>query len=340
MKKRVLVAVTVLATLALAAIGASATDGNLVTNGGFEAPVVAATQGWDIYDSGYTGLGWIVEWRSDVPASWGGWNRPYPAHLELHRGVNNWLPHLGDQHAELDTDWNDHVGSLNNEPASVKIYQNLATCPGETYTLQYAWSPRPTHGNNVLEVWWDGEKIATHTGSGGSNTAWTVPTWTPTASTQWTELAFVEGGTNDSLGMFLDDVSVVGPTHPCVLEVDIDIKPGSYPNCFNINGHGVIPVAILGSADFDVTQVDVPTLEFGGLDVRVKGNGAPQCSVEDVSGDFTYPEGAPDGYDDLVCQFVDDAGAWTPDDGTATLSGELYDGTLIEGSDEICLRPE
>jgi hypothetical protein len=138
--------------------------------------------------------------------------------------------------------------------------------------------------------------------------------------------------------MFLDAVSVVELS--CELEVDIDIKPGSYPNCFNINGHGIIPVAILGSADFDVTQIDIATLSFGGLDVRVKGNGAPQCSVEDVSGDFTSPEGAPDGYDDLVCQFVDNPDGWTPDDGTATLSGELNDDTPIAGSDEICLRPE
>jgi len=127
--------------------------------------------------------------------------------------------------------------------------------------------------------------------------------------------------------------------YECAVQVTIDIKPGSFPNCFNSNGHGVIPVAILGSDTFDVTQIDVSTLGFGGLDVRVKGNGNPQCSFEDVSGDFTSPEGAPDGYLDLVCQFVDDASAWTPDDGTATLTGELLDGTPIEGSDSICIVP-
>jgi len=128
-------------------------------------------------------------------------------------------------------------------------------------------------------------------------------------------------------------------TNP-VMIVMVDIKPGSYPNCFNMNGNGVIPVAILGSADFDVTQIDVSTLKFGGLDVRVKGNDKPQCSVEDVSGDFSSPEGAPDGYDDLVCQFVDDPATWSPDDGTATLTGKLYDDTPVTGTDEICLRPE
>ena len=122
------------------------------------------------------------------------------------------------------------------------------------------------------------------------------------------------------------------------IAVDIDIKPGSYPNCFNVNGHGVIPVAILGGADFDVTEVDEGTLVFAGLGVRVKGNGVPQCSVEDVSGDFTGgPEGVPDGFDDLVCQFVDDSEAWEPGVGEACVTGDLFDGTPIEGCDSICI---
>jgi len=114
------------------------------------------------------------------------------------------------------------------------------------------------------------------------------------------------------------------------IEVGIDIKPGSYPNSFNINGNGVIPVAVLGSDTFDVTQIDLSTLSFAGLDVRVKGNGDPQCSVKDTNGD---------GHDDLVCQFVDDPSTWTPDDGTASLSGQLNDGTVFHGTDSINLVP-
>jgi hypothetical protein len=79
---------------------------------------------------------------------------------------------------------------------------------------------------------------------------------------------------------------------------------GGDPNCFNNDGHGAIPVAVLGSDDFDVTQIDVETLDFAGLAVRVRGNDNPQCSIEDISGDFTTPEGAPDGFDDLVERFV------------------------------------
>lgn len=121
-------------------------------------------------------------------------------------------------------------------------------------------------------------------------------------------------------------------------QVEIDIKPGSSPNCFNVNGHGVIPVAILGAADFDATQVDVGTLVFAGLEVRVRGNGAPQCSVEDVSGYFLNgSEGEPDGFDDLVCQFVDDPESWEPAEDEACVTGDLLDGTDIEGCDSICI---
>ena len=125
-------------------------------------------------------------------------------------------------------------------------------------------------------------------------------------------------------------VSVVWAAEP--VGVGIDVKPGSCPNCFNPNGHGVIPVAILGSDVFEVTDVDPETLVFGGLEVRRRGkNGTPQCSIEDVSG----PTWAPDGFLDLVCQFVDD----DTFDGTAELTGELFDRTPIVGSHTICTRP-
>ena len=82
------------------------------------------------------------------------------------------------------------------------------------------------------------------------------------------------------------------------------------------------------------------TLSFAGLDVRVRGQKGPLCHIEDVSGDFTTSEGAPDEYLDLVCQFEDDPNEWEPGDGEAKLTGELLDGTPIEGSDSICVKSE
>ena len=53
--------------------------------------------------------------------------------------------------------------------------------------------------------------------------------------------------------MTVNDV-VVPPGESLTFKpVAIDIKPGSDPNCFNNDGHGVIPVAILSSTDFDAT---------------------------------------------------------------------------------------
>jgi len=118
---------------------------------------------------------------------------------------------------------------------------------------------------------------------------------------------------------------------PLVVLVDIDIKPGSDPNCFNNDGHGVIPVAILGSADFDVTTIDPATVKLESLAVRAAGRkGNLQANIEDVNGD---------GFDDLVVQIEDIDGAFTNGTGTATLTGQLLDGTPFEGTDDICIVP-
>jgi hypothetical protein len=114
------------------------------------------------------------------------------------------------------------------------------------------------------------------------------------------------------------------------IRVAIDVKPGSDPNCFNNNGHGVIPVAILGTTDFDVTQVDLESLLFDGLEVRVRGNRGPQCSFEDSNADI---------YLDLVCHFEDEPNNWLVGDTTATLVGTLLDNTPFIGTDSICIRP-
>ena len=114
------------------------------------------------------------------------------------------------------------------------------------------------------------------------------------------------------------------------MTVLIDIKPGSDPNCFNINGHGVIPVAILGSAEFDVNEVDPLSLSFDGLEVRLRGQRGPLCSLEDSNGD---------GFTDLVCHFEDDASYWAEGETIGTITGQLFDGTAIEGADSICVVP-
>ena len=117
------------------------------------------------------------------------------------------------------------------------------------------------------------------------------------------------------------------------LIVSIDIKPGSDPNCFNNDGHGVIPVTILGSdgsGEFDaldVTQIDVESLNLQG-ELLVAGNNKLMAHLEDVNGD---------GIDDLVVQIEDQDGVFQGGEAETTLTGETFDGTAIEGSDTICI---
>ena len=69
----------------------------------------------------------------------------------------------------------------------------------------------------------------------------------------------------------------------------IDIKPGSDPNSINLRSKGVVPVALLSTAEFDATTI----LGSGG-DVYFAGAIAIRLSIEDVDGD---------GIDDVICHF-------------------------------------
>jgi hypothetical protein len=89
--------------------------------------------------------------------------------------------------------------------------------------------------------------------------------------------------------------------------VDIDVKPESCPNPLNRTSMGVIPIAILGTEEFDVTTIDPPTVNIGGVHPL-------RWSLEDVATPYTGgiddppmktdcgTEG-PDGYMDLVFHF-------------------------------------
>lgn len=115
------------------------------------------------------------------------------------------------------------------------------------------------------------------------------------------------------------------------LRVEIDIKPGSGRKCINDNGHGVIPVAVLGSASFDVRQIDVRTVELEGLDVRAVGKKRKlKAHIEDVN---------KDGFKDLMLQIEKVSGTFASGSGTATLTGLLLDGIEFYGTDTTCIVP-
>jgi uncharacterized repeat protein (TIGR01451 family) len=187
---------------------------NLLKNPDFETPVVTTAQNWDIVPDETTGLDWKVEWNGGS-ATFETVDRPETAKLELHKGVNGWLPQTGAQYAELDADWFGPTNPLNNEPASVKISQEIATIPGYEYKIDYHFSPRPgtAEADNKLVTSWAGNVLDTHMATGGGNTTWTKYTKTVEATSASAVLSFMDDGTPNSLGTFIDNVSVecVGP---------------------------------------------------------------------------------------------------------------------------------
>ena len=125
-----------------------------------------------------------------------------------------------------------------------------------------------------------------------------------------------------------------------VIEVAVDIKPQSCPNPLNVKGKGVLPVAILGTEDFDVTQVDPATVELAGVsplrwDWEDVATPSEECTTA-----------GPDGYLDLTLKFdiqevVAALGVVSNgDDLVLTLTGNLcveFNGTRIVGEDIIII---
>ena len=161
----------------------------------------------------------------------------------------------------------------------------------------------------------------------------------------WATTGFTNGGTLYELGG--GKLSTYLP--PPEIEVALDIKPTSCPNPLNVNDNGVLPVAIVGTEDFDVTTVDPAS-------VRLIGVAPLRCSLEDVvtpfepyigkESEYDCTEEGPDGYLDLTLKFdvqeiVEALGEVNDREVIAlVLTGNLYDeygGTPIVGEDVVII---
>jgi hypothetical protein len=157
-----------------------------------------------------------------------------------------------------------------------------------------------------LNVYYDTTLIGTVTVtlSAGASTTLTF-TWDTTGVTPGTytikaEVPPVLGETDIDDNEFIDDKVTIRP-----LPVHLDIKPGSWPNPLQLKEKGVLPVAVCGSEDFDVTTIDpesirltlegteVAPLRWSYEDVATPYEGEP-CTGHDLDGD---------GYLDLTLKF-------------------------------------
>ncbi len=160
-------------------------------------------------------------------------------------------------------------------------------------------------------------------------------------------MACAEGlPTEDPVSMATDDIEGLVLGSPTA--VDIDIKPGSCPNPLDVRGRGVLPVAIQGTDQFDVTQVDPASVQLEGvppLRWDLEDVATPFAGVPEDANDCT--EEGPDGFLDLTLKFGNQelvAALGPVDDGDVlllTLTGNLkaeFGGTPIEGQDVVVIR--
>ncbi len=132
--------------------------------------------------------------------------------------------------------------------------------------------------------------------------------------------------------------------------VPLDIKPQSCPNPVNIKSRGVLPVALLGTINFDVSEVDL-------VSVRLEGVAPVRSGIEDVARPFDRfdnvveandcTEEGPDVLDDLTLKFKTQevvAALGAVSDGQVlilTLTGNLkaaFGGTPIQGQDVVIIK--
>lgn len=129
------------------------------------------------------------------------------------------------------------------------------------------------------------------------------------------------------------------------LPVSVDIRPGSCPNPLNPKSKGVLPVAILGTAEFDVASIDPQSITLSGVSPL-------RWSLEDVASpaskeaECDCAESYPDGIEDLVLKFStpDVTGElgilWPGSTVTLSIAGTLTDGTAIRGTGCVIIRGE
>jgi len=156
-------------------------------------------------------------------------------------------------------------------------------------------------------------------------------------------LAFVTVLTFDRAGLFTGTMTPIIRYVPdnVTLEVPVDIKPNSCSNPINARSNGVLPVAILGTEDFDVNEIDPKSVRLEGIPSKgskLKDVATPDQLEENGCNDF-----GPDGYTDLTLKFKNQEIIKALGDVslgevlTLELSGNLKDGTPFAGEDVVVI---
>jgi len=142
------------------------------------------------------------------------------------------------------------------------------------------------------------------------------------------------------------DEQTVTITVPDRYIVPVDIKPTSCPNPLNTKSGGVLPVAIMGTEDFDVSVVDPATIFLEGVEpirYNYEDVGTPFYPFIGKEGAYACTEEGPDGFMDMTMKFnkKDITQAIGPvsrgDVITLHMTALTFDGVLVEGEDVMII---
>ena len=208
--------------------------------------------------------------------------------------------------------------------APVHILDNiLSNNSGWGIKTELLGSVNPSGEINYNDTWNNALGTISNAFSGvtvGPNNTSVDPLYSPDYALQAGSPCIGAGSDGQDMGRLFGECGCAPP----VIEVTIDIKPGSYPNSINLGSKGVVPVAVLTTEEFDASSVDPATVTFAGA--------APlRSALEDVDGD---------GDGDLVLHFkTQELTALNKSSTEATLTGNTRDGQDIQGTDTVRIVP-
>jgi hypothetical protein len=108
------------------------------------------------------------------------------------------------------------------------------------------------------------------------------------------------------------------------MHIQIDVKPGGWPNSINLASEGVVPVAVLTTDDFDASTVNPSSVRFAGA--------APvHWAAKDVDSDDDT---------DLILHFKTQDLDLDEYSTEVILIGLTFDGEGIQGTDSVRLVPK
>jgi len=132
----------------------------------------------------------------------------------------------------------------------------------------------------------------------------------------------------DDDGLTATDTATVTITSPPPCEVGVDIYPNRIPNPVYLSRNYTLYVAILGSANFDVSTVDSSTVKFGRAGTEAIPVRPP--IMRDLNAD---------GFIDAMYGFMTFNCAFQLGNTEGILTGSTTSGVLIEGRDSVVVSP-